>query len=71
MTVTNTGIPHVRDGLTMVERAVLVCLNDLQKENGDRNVPTILLWGVLVERGYNISRDELNAMLARLGVMRK
>ena len=65
------AIPDVRDGLTQKERAVLVCLNDLQQENGDRNVPTILLWGELIERGYDISRDELNEMLARLGAMRK
>lgn len=65
----NDYIPDVRDGLTRKERAVLVCLHDLQKENGDRNVPTILLWGELIDRGYDISRDELNGMLARLGAM--
>ncbi|MBS1270991.1 MAG: hypothetical protein MAGBODY4_00120 [Candidatus Marinimicrobia bacterium] len=65
------AIPDVRDGLSRIERAVLVCLHDLQKENGDRDVPTILLWGELIERGYDISRDELNEMLARLGAMRK
>jgi len=64
-------IPDVRDGLTRIERAVLVCLHDLQQENGNRNVPTILIWGELIDRGYDISRDELNAMLARLGAMRK
>ena len=33
-------IPDVRDGLTRVERVVLYCLHETQKEFPGRNVPT-------------------------------
>jgi hypothetical protein len=59
-------IPDVRDGLTHKERVVLYVLNETQKERGDRNVPTAMLWGRVCER-FHISPDELSAMLARLG----
>ena len=38
-------IPDVRDGLTRQERVVLYVLDQAQKERGDRNVPTAMLWG--------------------------
>ncbi len=38
-------IPDVRDGLTREERVVLYVLRETQKERGDRNVPTTMLWG--------------------------
>jgi hypothetical protein len=60
------GIPDVRDGLTRAERIVLYVLHEAQKERGDRNVPTAMLWGRVCEHFY-ISPDELTAMLARLG----
>jgi hypothetical protein len=63
-------IPDVRDGLTRRERAVLLCLHDLQKERDDRNVPTVLLWSELIERGYDISQEELNQILLRLSLHR-
>lgn len=63
-------IPDVRDGLTQMERAVLFCLHDLQKERNERNVPTVLLWGELIERGYEISREKLNQILLRLSLHR-
>jgi hypothetical protein len=59
-------IPDVRDGLTREERVVLYVLNEIQKERGDRNVPTPMLWGRVCEHFY-IGPDELSAMLARLG----
>jgi hypothetical protein len=59
-------IPDVRDGLTREERVVLYVLHETQKERGDRNVPTAMLWGRVCEHFY-ISPDELSAMLARLG----
>jgi hypothetical protein len=59
-------IPDVRDGLTREERVVLYVLNETQKERGDRNVPTAMLWGRVCEYFY-ISPDELFAMLARFG----
>lgn len=59
-------IPDVRDGLTRRERVVLYVLNQIQKERGDRNVPTAMLWGRVCEYFY-ISPEELSRMLARLG----
>ncbi len=34
-------------------------------------VPTILLWGELIDRGYDIDRESLNKILAKLGGMDK
>lgn len=62
----NDGLPDVRDGLTRKERLVLYVLHQTQKERGERNVPTAMLWGRVCEHFY-ISPDELSAMLARLG----
>lgn len=62
------AIPDARDGLTRVDRAILVALHDLERESGGRPVATILLWGVLVDRGVDLSQDELNERLVRLGV---
>jgi hypothetical protein len=59
-------LPDVRDGLTREERVVLYVLHQTQKERGDRNVPTAMLWGRVCEYFY-ISREDLSAMLARLG----
>jgi len=62
-------IPDVRDGLTSQERVVLAALHEIQRERGDRNVPTAMLWGRVCEHFY-ISPAELSAMLARLGARR-
>jgi hypothetical protein len=62
-------IPDVRDGLTREERVVLYVLHQTQKERGDRNVPTTMLWGRVCEHFY-ISPEELSLMLARLGAMK-
>ena len=59
-------LADVRDGLTREERVVLYVLHETQKERGDRNVPTAMLWGRVCEHFY-ISPEELSAMLARLG----
>jgi hypothetical protein len=58
--------PDVRDGLTREQRVVLYVLSQLQKERGDRNVPTTLLWGRVCEHFY-ISPEDLSEMLAQLG----
>ena len=58
--------PDVRDGLTREQRVVLYVLSQLQRERGDRNVPTTLLWGRVCEYFY-ISPDDLSEMLAQLG----
>jgi len=62
-------LPDVRDGLTREERIVLWVLHETQKERGDRNVPTVMLWGRVCEHFY-ISPESLSEMLARLGARR-
>ena len=57
-------LPDVRDGLTAKERVVLYVLNEAQRERGNRNVPTAMLWGRVCEHFY-ISPEELSQMLAR------
>jgi hypothetical protein len=64
--MSNERIPDVRDGLTREQRVVLYVLSQLQKERGDRNVPTTLLWGRVCEHFY-ISPEDLSEMLAQLG----
>ena len=59
------ALPDVRDGLTRVERIVLVTLQALQAERNDQNVPTTLLYGRVVEK-IDLSVAELQAVLARL-----
>jgi hypothetical protein len=59
-------IPDIRDGLTREQRVVLHVLHQLQKERGDHNVPTPLLWGRVCEYFY-ISPEDLSRMLADLG----
>lgn len=65
----NDKIPDIRDGLTREERLVLYILHETQKERGDRNVPTAMLWGRVCEHFY-IDPSELSEMLARLGARR-
>lgn len=62
-------LPDVRDGLNRRERTVLYVLHQTQKEWGDRNVPTAMLWGRVCEHFY-ISPEELSELLARLGARR-
>ena len=59
------SLPDVRDGLNRKERIVLFCLDQAQKELGDRNVPTAMLYGRVVEH-VNISENELQGILQRL-----
>jgi hypothetical protein len=63
------AIPDVRDGLTRKERIVLKVLHETQRERGDMNVPTAMLWGRVCEYFY-ISPEELSSLLARLGARR-
>ena len=58
------NLPDVRDGLNKKERAILYCLQQTQKELGNRNVPTIMLYGRVVEL-VDISQDEFQAILSR------
>src|SRR5690606_3279120 len=55
-------IPDARDGLTKTERTILYVLSETQKELGDRNVPTVMLYGRVLEY-VNISEQELHLYL--------
>ncbi|MEE2729411.1 MAG: hypothetical protein VYA55_01260 [Pseudomonadota bacterium] len=57
-------LPDVRDGLTRRERVVLYCLHEAQKELGGRNVPTVMLYGRVVEY-MDMSEAELQSILQR------
>ena len=58
------NLPDVRDGLSKKERAILYCLHQTQKELGGRNVPTIMLYGRVVEL-IDISQEEFQNILSR------
>lgn len=58
-------LPDVRDGLTRVERIVLWQLHELQKERGDRGVPSAMLYGRVAEHA-DLEPRELQEILARL-----
>ncbi|GAA0849621.1 hypothetical protein [Marinobacter pelagius] len=60
-------IPDVRDGLTRTERIILYVLHETQRELNGRNVPTVMLYGRVLEY-VNISEQELHVYLDRLGV---
>ena len=61
-------VPDVRDGLTKKQRAILYCLYEAQKEFGDRNVPTITLYGRVLEH-VDISKDEFQLLLSQMAGM--
>jgi hypothetical protein len=58
-------LPDVRDGLNKKERAILYCLQQAQQELGGRNVPTVMLYGRVVELA-DISQQEFQTILARM-----
>jgi hypothetical protein len=58
-------LPDARDGLTRIERVVLYELSRLQRERGDRNVSTAMLYGRVVEH-VDISVGELQRVLQRM-----
>ena len=59
------NIPDVRDGLTRKERIILTVLHNTQKERGGRNVPTIMLYGRVLEH-IDISEDEFQRIIQKL-----
>ena len=61
-------IPDARDGLTRKQRIILYCLQQTQKEFGDRNVPTITLYGRVIEH-IDISQEEFQLLLNQLAGM--
>lgn len=56
------NLPDVRDGLTRKQRIILYCLDQLQKERGDRNVPTAMLYGRVIEY-LDMSMDEFQDVI--------
>lgn len=59
------ALADARDGLTRKERAILYCLQQAQQELGGRNVPTIMLYGRVVEL-VDIGQEEFQTLLARM-----
>ena len=57
-------IPDVRDGLTRTERVILYCLHQCQEERQGRFVPTVMLYGRVVEH-IDITEQELVNVLQR------
>ena len=58
-------LPDVRDGLNRKERIILYCLREAQAEFKGRNVPTITLYGRVVEH-IDLSEEEFQLILSRL-----
>ena len=58
-------LPDVRDGLSRVERIILVCLAECEKERPGRMVSTAMLYGRVVEH-VNLSVPEFQTILQRL-----
>lgn len=58
-------LPDIRDGLTRKERIILHCVAKIQNELGDRNVPTAMLYGRVLEY-EDISVDEMQLILQKL-----
>lgn len=57
-------IPDVRDGLNEKERAILYCLKKTQEELNGRNVPTVMLYGRVLEF-VDMSQTEFQQILSR------
>ena len=58
-------LPDVRDGLNRKERLVLYCLMQTQNEFKDRNVPTITLYGRVLEH-IDMSQAEFQHILSKM-----
>jgi hypothetical protein len=58
-------LPDARDGLTQLERVILIELERAQREFPGRHVPTALLYGRVVEH-LNVSPQEFQRVLTRL-----
>ena len=59
------ALPDVRDGLTRPERLLLYALGELQREYGERHVPSAVLYGRLSEH-LSLSPRDFEALLARV-----
>ena len=58
------NLPDARDGLNKKERIILYVLQQTQEEMRDRNVPTIMLYGRVLEH-IDISEEEFQSILSR------
>ena len=58
-------LPDARDGLNRKERVVLYCMMQTQKEFKDRNVPTITLYGRVLEH-IDVDEAEFQHILAKM-----
>ena len=58
------NIPDVRDGLTRTERIILYCLHQCQEERQGRFVPTVMLYGRVVEH-IDITEQQLVSVLQK------
>lgn|GEM_PF-6147217 len=63
----SAAMPDVRDGLNAHQRVVMSCLEAIQAERPGRSVPTVMLYGRVLEH-INISEAQLQQLLASLGV---
>ena len=59
------NIPDIRDGLNRKERIILFCLKNAQEEFQGRGVPTITLYGRVIEH-VDIDQKEFQEILNRM-----
>ncbi|MGD8926553.1 MAG: hypothetical protein PVG20_06870 [Thioalkalispiraceae bacterium] len=64
---TTNDLPDARDGLSHKQRIILYCLEQLLKERGDRNVPTAMLYGRVIEH-LDMSIKEFQAAITVLNI---
>lgn len=58
-------LADVRDGLTRLERAILLVLSEIARERGGPGVPTAMLYGRVLER-VDVGRARFLRALERL-----
>ncbi len=58
------NLPDVRDGLTHGERIVLWCLYELEQQYGERQIPTSMLYGRVIEH-VDMRVEDMKSILAR------
>jgi len=66
MTGTNMDdLLDARDGLNRKQRIILYCLHQCQQERAGRQVPTLMLYGRVLEY-LDMSREEFQAAISTL-----
>ena len=61
------GIPDIRDGLSRAQRIVLHELDRARRETGRETIPTVMLYGRVVER-LDLSEEAFQRVLHSLGI---